>query len=337
VEHWKHAAIVYAGWGQIDLIADTCEGISTASASATRLAAEWRKRLDSNFPVDSQLCCWPSQVSTGTPMFVANWDLYGDSTGLVLKGDSGGPLFSPDGAGNMRVVGVASAGSCFDSEISGTLQALWTRTFNVENAALIRRIVMASNGRARGSDVSWSDTDGDGVAEKPLPDTNPWIGELDNCVDVANPDQSDNNNDGIGDACSHCPGGICTPPPQAPTGCRPESDPICGGVSFQCDAPLPFADEYYIGFFSAGPITSVYRVVSDIGRIDAEYIGEGNAVLAVCARNKSQARCSNRFAVTFGPSFCPHPPTPPNPCPAGETVCPPTGACTPSSQCEFPQ
>jgi hypothetical protein len=337
VAHWKRAAIVYAGWGATVLVADTCEGIQTTSGPATRLGVEWRKRLDSDFPVDTQLCCWPSQTSVRTPMFVANWDLYGDSTGQILKGDSGGPLFSPDSTGNMRVVGVAAGASCFDSEFSGTLQSLWARTFNDDNAALIRRIVMAPNGRVRGSDVGVSDTDGDGVAEQPLPGANPWIGELDNCIDVANPDQSDNDNDGTGDACSHCPSGICTPPPQAPTGCRSESDTAsCGFISVRCNAPLPVADEIFIGVLGTGPLILVYRVVSDIGLVSAEYTGEGTAQLSVCATNPpAQARCSDRFAVTFGPSFCPNPPPPPSPCPAGEVVCPPHGTCTPSPQCEF--
>jgi hypothetical protein len=330
-EHWKRASIVYAGWGRTDLVTDTCEGILSASRPADRLAVEWRKRLDGNFPVDSHSVTGPLD----TPMFVANFDLYGDSTGLILGGDSGGPLFTPDSMGTMRLVGVATGGACKDFEIGGTLQGLWTRTFNPDNAALIRRIVIASNGRARGSDVSVTDSDLDGVAEKPLPDTNPWIGELDNCVDLANADQADSDNDGIGDACAHCPRGICTPPPVAPAGCRTDSDPKCGYVTVRCNAPLPVADEIYVGVSSqTGPIISTYRTVSDLGLIDAEYTGEGNAELRACARKGDQARCSNRFAAAFGPSFCPNPPPPPRPCPAGERNCPPTGACTPISQCE---
>jgi hypothetical protein len=112
-------------------------------------------------------------------------------------------------------------------------------------------------------------------------------------------------------------------------------------MSVRCNAPLPAADRFFIGVASgSGPLISVYRVVNDVGLISAEYTGEGNAELAVCASNPNpvqQARCSNRFAVTFGPSFCPNPPLPPNPCPAGQVVCPPTGTCTPSPQCEFPK
>ena len=334
-EHWKNAEIVYAGWGQTDLITDTCEGILTASRPATRLAVAWGKRLDGEFPVDSHSVAGP----LGTSMFVANWNLYGNSTGLTLKGDSGGPLFTPDGTGAMRVVGVVSGGACEDWALGGTLQSLWARTFNLDNAALIRRIVMASNGRVRGSDVGVSDSDGDGVAEEALPDANQWIGELDNCVDLANPDQVDSNSDGIGDACSHCPAGICTPPPGAPAGCRAEGDPKCGYVTVLCNAPLPTADEIFLASTLPGPvlIRSTYRVDSDTGRISAEYVGGGGeAKLSVCATKgaRPQTRCSDFFNAAFGlgtaPSCYGPPPTRPV-CPNGEVKC--DGRCKPVSQC----
>ena len=102
-------------------------------------------------------------------MYVANWDLYGDSTGLILHGDSGGPLFSADSSGALRVVGVTSGVSCFDSEFSGTLQALWARTMNPDNAALIRRIVFASDGRVRGGDIRSGDSGSTASQSERLP------------------------------------------------------------------------------------------------------------------------------------------------------------------------
>jgi hypothetical protein len=332
-EHWKHADIVYAGWGATALIADTCEGIQTQEPRPTTLSVEWRKRLDSDFPVDSQTCCWPRQRPLGSPMFVANFDLYGDSTGLVLRGDSGGPLFTPDGSGAMRVVGVTSGGSCFDSEFSGTLQALWARTMNPDNAALIRRIVFASDGRARGSDIQAGDTDFDGVTERAPPDTNPWIPETDNCPDVANPDQADGNNDGIGDACQHCPRGICTPPPGAPSGCTAGSA-ICGMLSVQCARPLPFAEETLVRDVTSPLGMTVVRTVREIGLVDATYFREGEARVQVCTRNRGGTACGNEMPITLGRLVCVQSPPHSRPCPEGQVQCPGHGtACMPSSAC----
>lgn len=123
--------------------------------------------------------------------------------------------------------------------------------------------------------------------------------------------------------------------PQRPTGCRvPDSStPNCGGITLTCDAPLPFADEFVV----SGGGVRIYRVVSEAGLINAEYSSEGEASLAVCARNRAGIACSTRFAVTLGPAFCVNPPVRPGACPSGEQLCPATAACRPIGQCALVQ
>jgi hypothetical protein len=127
------------------------------------------------------------------------------------------------------------------------------------------------------------------------------------------------------------------PPPLAPTGCgvAHASTPSCGAVSFECDAPLP-VDEIFVAGGGGGGIRP-YRVVHDIGLINAEYMSEGETIVAVCARNSAGVGCSNRFAVTLGPSFCPGPAPPPRQCPSGQILCASSGVCEPLPQCEFLQ
>lgn len=108
-------------------------------------------------------------------------------------------------------------------------------------------------------------------------------------------------------------------PPAAPTGCRiaEASSARCGFISIECDRPLPVADEILIG---GGVGIRVYRVVYDIGLVNAEYSSEGAADLTVCARNQGGVACSNRFATTLGPISCPNPPAH-RICPAGSRLC----------------
>jgi len=107
------------------------------------------------------------------------------------------------------------------------------------------------------------------------------------------------------------------PPPLAPTGCRIEGAARCGFVDFQCNVPLP-TDEIVV---AGGNIEiQVFRVVPELGLINAKYFGEGDSEVAVCARNQGGARCSNRFTTTFGPTFCPKPIVIPR-CPPGLRLC----------------
>ncbi|WP_089170246.1 CAP domain-containing protein [Azotobacter chroococcum] len=111
------------------------------------------------------------------------------------------------------------------------------------------------------------------------------------------------------------------PIPEAPDGCRipMASPPTCGGIDIECNAPLAAATIFIA--HNAGFTMPIYRVAHDIGLINAEYSGEGDTVLAVCAKNTSGMRCSNAVAATLGPTFCPGPPPSPRICPEGSRIC----------------
>lgn len=110
-----------------------------------------------------------------------------------------------------------------------------------------------------------------------------------------------------------------SPPPHAPTGCRIPRAPTCGYVSVQCNAPLPLAKQFII------PGIRVYRVVSELGVLDAEYWNEGDAQLAVCAQNDGGVSCSNKFVTTFGETICSGGSSTGERCPMGQFRCP--GGC----------
>jgi len=118
------------------------------------------------------------------------------------------------------------------------------------------------------------------------------------------------------------PSPVPSTPPAAPTGCRvaEASSARCGFISIECDHPLPVADEILIGGGNSGIGIRVYRVVSDIGLVNAEYSNEGAAELTVCAKNQGGVTCSNRFAATLGSTSCPHPPAH-RICPSGSRPC----------------
>jgi hypothetical protein len=124
-------------------------------------------------------------------------------------------------------------------------------------------------------------------------------------------------------------------PPAAPTGCHiPQaSTPRCGFVDIECDRPLPVADEIVVG---GSARVKVFRIVSELGLINAEYSDEGETTLSVCARGKGGVACGNRFSVSLGPTSCPTPPARPV-CQSGFKPCPLKGCIPAGDHCDLPQ
>lgn len=107
---------------------------------------------------------------------VTETEWYGDRG--TCQGDSGGGAFDSEG----RVLGALSRGAqgCASSVYSGvTGWADWIR---------VRAVHAAKAGEYDAPE--WADSDGDGVHNG-----------IDNCPDVANPEQLDSDEDGVGDAC----------------------------------------------------------------------------------------------------------------------------------------
>jgi len=148
----------------------------------------------------------------------------------VTPGDSGGPMFRVRSDGTREVFGVASASLIVEGEfLAGDL---WADITSPANSAWIRSHLVdhshdgpdQANWRRLHPGYLWK-----GEVEYTGPcrpeddaDCDHWTDEHDNCPFVLNPEQTDTDDDGVGDACPLCP---CDP------GNDVDKDLACGGCS----------------------------------------------------------------------------------------------------------
>lgn len=132
------------------------------------------------------------------------WNTVPDTSGHIIKGDSGGPLLYTTG-GKTYICGIASTGSPTTDAGAGTSTgeaSAYTAVQAPKNLAWLESVLLDKGKfRAHGcgpDDVltGSNDADGDGI-----PDS------CDNCggPNGYNPEQEDSDGDGFGDACDHCP------------------------------------------------------------------------------------------------------------------------------------
>jgi hypothetical protein len=214
---WRARPTVMFGWGDQGSVVTSPTGCESLAGTtiATSLHYWDGAPLDRDAPLDPE--------GDHGAMFVQSFDPFGDTSGFLLPGDSGGPLLAFDDAGRLRVLAVGSGHVCRKHEVgcddmplqvTGVLQNRWARTMDDAsgNRALLRDELLMPDGTLVDDDVPSAgcevepiqpddaDPDCDGVPSLGTP----WRA-ADVCPSVFDPMQLDSDGDGIGDACTRAP------------------------------------------------------------------------------------------------------------------------------------
>lgn len=252
-----------------------------------------------------------------------HWFLESESHG-IQHGDSGGPLFYVDTDGTRQVVGVLSQLVCHsvwgcdpDREAD---RFYWGAVTNDSPAAgWIRDTARAAahpdlaplrspkwlSKHERSADSYWfGEVDYTGACDASRdPDCDHWYTEHDNCQTAANTDQTDSDDDGVGDGCP------VLPPTVGPSRCW--SLESCGGnVAIQC---AWVGESLVLRRQVAGGWRDVSRDVLVSGNAIDGYLqrlldnsgGDSDATYTVCSENRGgYGPCSDPVRVHYDNQVC---------------------------------